>query len=162
MSDIEKVNHQLNLIEQKAMAAKERFDDATLGDNSRRIPWEELPLYVREGWREVVLNHAELRRTTATEQVQNIATLVGTKYQIEMRNGCPTIVSVSKGEPIPEDEPVMLFRARDKHAVTLVRYYYQICSEDNCSDEHMQGIQARVEDFEEFCLYHPDRMKQPD
>jgi hypothetical protein len=88
--------------------------------------------------------------------------LIGSKYGIEVRNGEPVIVKVATGEPIPDDEPLILFRARDALALPGALYPYQtLCFADGCTDFHLAGVRNRVLAFEEFHHDHPGRMKQP-
>lgn len=68
------------------------------------------------------------------------------------------IVNRATGEPIPDDEPVFIFRARDKHAASALIFY-----RDQCKNEHHKAvIQSRWEDFMRFWREHPERMKEPD
>lgn len=76
------------------------------------------------------------------------------KYEI--RDG--RLVNRASGEAIPDDEPVMIFRARDKHAHGAILNYARLCR-----DEHHYGVvQDRARDFAEFAEKHPERMKEPD
>lgn len=61
------------------------------------------------------------------------------------------------GEPIPGDEPVMLFRARDRHAVSVLRHYLSLATDPH----HRKAIQDRIDEFEAFQQEHPERMKEP-
>jgi len=78
------------------------------------------------------------------------------KYQIVNE----TIVN-NAGVPIPEDEPLILFRARDRNALAMLRHYRLLCEEDLCTAFHMDGIDNRIAAFAEFKHLHPERMKQP-
>lgn len=71
------------------------------------------------------------------------------------------IVKSSNGEPIPPDEPVVLFRARDHNALPMLQAYRQICVDDGCNDYHLAGVDALIEGFQRFWAEHPERMKQP-
>jgi hypothetical protein len=77
-------------------------------------------------------------------------------------DGKMRVVKNATGEPIPEDEPLCLFRARDNIALigALVPYRTE-CREVGCTDYHLKGIQNRVEAFHGFQKDHPERMKQP-
>lgn len=71
------------------------------------------------------------------------------------------IINNSTGEPIPQDEPVFLFRARDLHAVTVLEFYSELL--DGPDDaEHREAVRLRIEEFYAFRYSHPERMKQPD
>jgi hypothetical protein len=71
------------------------------------------------------------------------------------------IVKTSNGEPIPHDEPVMIFRGRDRLALPLIRIYRELGFIDGCNDYHNTLIDKQIAAFEEFRAKHPERMKQP-
>jgi hypothetical protein len=71
------------------------------------------------------------------------------------------IVKTSNGEPIPDDEPLILFRARDRNALATLKYYRQVCKADGCNDFQMEGIENRIAAFEKFRDEQTQRMKQP-
>jgi hypothetical protein len=87
------------------------------------------------------------------------------KYHVECGsagmalNHC--IVMTSNGQPIPEDEPLILFRARDRHALDTLMHYRDLCELDECTEYHLQGIEDRIAAFQQFASEHPERMKQP-
>jgi len=61
-------------------------------------------------------------------------------------------------EIIPADEPVFVFRARDRHACQVL-YDYAVTVKN---PEHREAIFARLADFQQFADAHPKRMKEPD
>ncbi len=65
------------------------------------------------------------------------------------------------GVPIPDDEPLILFRARDRLALLALRHYHRLSQVDGCTDFKLDGITNRIEAFEAFAKEHPERMKQP-
>jgi hypothetical protein len=71
------------------------------------------------------------------------------------------IVKMSNGEPIPIDEPVFLFRARDRLAVPMLRIYEQVSVVDGCNDYHFDALNQSIQRFEKFAKDNPNRMKQP-
>jgi len=83
------------------------------------------------------------------------------KYAIDIRDGEPVIVNAVTGIPIPEDEPLILFRARDRLAARMLTYYQWLAMEDGCTPSHMAGIANRLQAFEDFRKNRPERMKQP-
>lgn len=83
------------------------------------------------------------------------------KYGIRIIEGQSVIAKTSTGEPIPDDEPLILFRARDYLALDMLRYYRSIALADGCTGFHMDGIDNRIAAFEKFRSDHPERMKQP-
>jgi hypothetical protein len=71
------------------------------------------------------------------------------------------IVKRTTGEPIPDDEPVFILRARDKHAVATLVSYLGHCQRGPTTEYHLQGIDKAVAAFEAFRRNNPDQMKVP-
>jgi len=90
-----------------------------------------------------------------------MARAIGTKYQATVIDGRVAIVKTRTGEPIPEDEPLILFRGRDRMALATLDWYRRMCSTDGCTEEHMRSIDNRISAFTDFAEKHPERMKQP-
>jgi hypothetical protein len=78
------------------------------------------------------------------------------KYTASSKTG--RLVNRSTGIAIPDDEPVMVFRAKDKHAIGALMYYLQLC--DN--PDHRAVVKSRIQDFQAFAAANPERMKEPD
>jgi hypothetical protein len=68
------------------------------------------------------------------------------------------IINRASGEPIPADEPVFIFRARDWHAVNILAQYAREVRDPN----HAAAVWGRVGDFKRFQDEKPGRMKAPD
>ena len=83
------------------------------------------------------------------------------KYNIE--NG--RLTSASTGQPIPDDEPIFILRAKDVHAVdTLMAYHARVASGpmDMAASQHCEAVRRRIHDFKQFAKDNPGRMKSPD
>lgn len=63
-------------------------------------------------------------------------------------------------QAIPEEEPVILFRARDKLALPMLEYYRQLCKLDGCTDFQLASMDDMIRRFREFADTS-DTMKQP-
>jgi hypothetical protein len=90
--------------------------------------------------------------------------VIDPKFHIEAATeGEPDIriVKTSNGEPIPDDEPLILFRARDRNALAMLHKYRELCEADGCNEFQMEGINNRIAAFINFAMDHPERMKQP-
>jgi hypothetical protein len=61
------------------------------------------------------------------------------------------------GEPIPDDEPVILFRARDRYALDVLSFYLSLSKDEH----HQQAIKDRIDEFYSYRASHPERMKEP-
>lgn len=68
------------------------------------------------------------------------------------------IVNRRTGQPIPDDEPVFFFRAKDRRALTALTAYYAAITNPG----HAKAVAARVESFKAFAAEHPERMQEPD
>jgi hypothetical protein len=80
-----------------------------------------------------------------------------TKYKFE--NG--QFVNRVSGEAIPDDEPVIIFRARDIHAVDTLWEYFNRLPRDPRSSHHLKAVIEKIEDFQEYARTHPLEMKEP-
>ena len=87
---------------------------------------------------------------------------IDSKYSICVTDtGNIQIVKDSNQTIIPEDEPLILFRGRDRLALKLLRTYREFCVVDGCTDYQLEMLDNRIAAFEEFAQRAPERMKQP-
>lgn len=70
------------------------------------------------------------------------------------------IVKTGNGVPIPDDEPTILFRGRDKLTLPMLRFYRQLCVEDGCTQFQLDSLDDMIGRFEKFAATSP-AMKQP-
>lgn len=81
------------------------------------------------------------------------------KYGI---NAALQLVNRATGIPIPDSEPVMIFRAKDTLAASgAILPYLSQCLALGLT-AHAAVVQNRLDDFERFAAEHPELMKQPD
>ncbi len=71
------------------------------------------------------------------------------------------IVKTTNGQAVPEEEPLCIFRGRDRLAVPLLQYYRQLCVADGCNDHQMEKVDHRIAMFRQFAVDFSERMKQP-
>lgn len=76
------------------------------------------------------------------------------KYKI--MNG--VLVKKEGEKPIPNDEPVFIFRAQDRKALAALVAYNMVV--DNL--EHKANVKKCIDDFRVFQELHPERMVEPD
>jgi hypothetical protein len=69
---------------------------------------------------------------------------------------------VQSGEPIPEDEPCFVFRARDVLAYAALEHYARLVVDQQGDSDHFTAVIRRMREFKQFREQHPDRMKEPD
>lgn len=60
--------------------------------------------------------------------------------------------------PIPDNEPIMIFRAKDIRSVQALTVYAEICK----NPAHQRIVMQRVQDFKKFQNEHPELVKEPD
>lgn len=68
------------------------------------------------------------------------------------------IVNRKTGVPIPDNEPVMIFRAKDVYAAAAINAYHCLVP----PGEHRDAVEARINDFRRFAHNNPGLMKAPD
>jgi len=68
------------------------------------------------------------------------------------------LANASSRELIPDQEPVFILRAQDKHAVAALRGYVAMCSDP----DHRRAVVKRIWEFEEFAMMNPERIGEPD
>lgn len=61
-------------------------------------------------------------------------------------------------QPIPDDEPIMIFRAKDVRTQQMIAVYGELCE----NQVHRQRVKMRRLDFKKFQDEHPERLKEPD
>jgi len=88
---------------------------------------------------------------------QTMKTKQEPKYKIQGK-----IVNRQSGNPIPDDEPVFILRARDMTAVDVLMFYLSRAKTEDCLIEHLHAVQKRIDQFKEFANKNPFRMKKPD
>lgn len=61
-------------------------------------------------------------------------------------------------KPIPDDEPIMIFRAKDVRTHQMIAVYGELCQ----NPVHKRRVHERLQDFKAFQDQHQDRLKEPD
>lgn len=69
------------------------------------------------------------------------------------------LVSKTKGETVPEDEPVFVLRARDSKALSTIRCYQSLFTP---TSHDWKTVQAVLDDFSEFRQKFPEEMSEPE
>lgn len=75
------------------------------------------------------------------------------KYEI--KNG--KIVKRSNQVPIPDEEPLFIFRAKDRKALAALVAYLMIL--DRLDQKEM--VKRSIDDFRDFQEKNPDKMQEP-
>lgn len=68
------------------------------------------------------------------------------------------LCNVATGVPIPDDEPIFILRAKDMLAEQTLSWYLSTVA----TGEHRDAVRHRIEDFKQFRLANPEKMKAPD
>ena len=63
---------------------------------------------------------------------------------------------------IPDDEPVIVFRAHDRVAPKLLRLYRELCERDGSPQRHLDLIDRTGGEFLQWQKDHPDQVKTAD
>lgn len=86
------------------------------------------------------------------------------KRQIDLKHHIDTegrLIKSGNGVEVPENEPLVLFRGRDRLAVQLLKIYRLMCVEDGCNDFQLEQVDEMIKRFEKFAEENPATMKQP-
>ena len=75
------------------------------------------------------------------------------KYKIKNNQ----LVKKSNEQPIPDDEPLFIFRAKDRKALAALCFYGEII--DNI--EQKTEVTKSVQDFRRFQEMNPEKMAEP-
>lgn len=110
-----------------------------------------------------VVTTVERRGNLTAEQIaevdkQDIVRRIDLKHHI---NSLGQIVKTGNGQVIPEDEPLILFRGRDRLAFPLLLNYLALCRNDGCNDYQMDQVGTLVKRFSDWAAANPDKLKQP-
>lgn len=81
--------------------------------------------------------------------------------QIDLKYKTSGDITKLDGTPVPEDEPLILFRAKDKLLIPLLEHYQQICSQAGSLPKHMDLLQKRIDEIKKWQAEHPERMNFP-
>lgn len=73
----------------------------------------------------------------------------------------PFIVKSTNDEPIPDDEPRMLWRARDDKFLRMLAYYRNLCMDEGATEYQLQSIDKNEAEFVEWQKANPHKMKKP-
>lgn len=66
------------------------------------------------------------------------------------------------GTPIPEDEPLFLFRAHDKLLVQLLEYYMELCKKAGSPQTQIDLLNQRIDEIKSWQSSHQNMLKIPD
>lgn len=82
--------------------------------------------------------------------------------QIDVKYKTSGDITKLDGTPVPDDEPLMLFRGRDKLLLELLNRYAELCRDNGSPPEQLEKLQKQVDTIKTWQAAHPDRLKIPD
>lgn len=62
---------------------------------------------------------------------------------------------------VGEDEPVVVFRAKDKNLPQVLQFYYDICRKSGSPDRHLELIKHSHDSISQWQADHPDDVRTP-
>lgn len=65
------------------------------------------------------------------------------------------------GTPVPDDEPLFLFRAQDKLLSAVLDHYVELCKQAGSPPEGIADLQAYVDEIKKWQADHPERTRIP-
>ncbi len=70
------------------------------------------------------------------------------------------LVKTGNGVEVPAEEPLILFRGRDRLAVQMLEFYRALCIADSCNEYQLGQVNELIEKFKAFAATS-STMKQP-
>lgn len=67
-----------------------------------------------------------------------------------------------KWPEIPDDEPVLVLRGKDKLARKVVKYWLELAREAGVNQGKMIRVMEHLDAMDTFAVNNPERMKIPD
>ena len=121
----------------------------------KEYPINGLQLLLESG---VYIHHLNLEKPMIRKvRTDNGKMRIDNKHHIEMDR----IIKTTNGEPIPDEEPRILFRGRDRLALPMLRFYRDLCLKDGATDFQLESVDGMIQEFEEFAEQSPEVLKQP-
>jgi hypothetical protein len=79
-----------------------------------------------------------------------IARMIDLKYGITTDGKLVKVFEDGEVEEVPEGEPTILFRGRDKLAVGMLHYYLELCREDGATEYQLMNMTELIRRFQDF------------
>lgn len=94
---------------------------------------------------------------TGVKLAEKIARHIDLKHHITETG---RLVKTGNDVEVPKDEPLILFRGRDRLALPMLKHYRELCIADGCNDFQMAQMDEIMKKFEDFAATS-ETMKQP-
>lgn len=88
-----------------------------------------------------------------------IARMIDLKHGINTDGKIVKVFSDGLEEELLEDEPVILFRARDRLALPLLHQYFEFCKADGATDYQLESMTEMIQRFQSWA--DENTTKQP-
>ncbi len=82
--------------------------------------------------------------------------------QIDGKYKTDSDITKLDGTPIPDDEPIILFRAKDKLTPQMLEAYKKLCLDAGCQPGQIESLDPMIEKFKNWQAANPDKVKLPD
>ena len=66
------------------------------------------------------------------------------------------------GTPIPDDEPLILFRAKDKLLPQVIENYKRLCQAAGCQPQQVESLGPLVQQVKDWQTANAGKVKLPD
>ena len=66
------------------------------------------------------------------------------------------------GTPIPDDEPLILFRAKDKLLPQVIENYKMLCQDAGCQPQQVESLGPLVQQVKDWQTANAGKVKLPD
>ena len=66
------------------------------------------------------------------------------------------------GTPVPDDEPLVLFRAKDKLLPQVLAAYQKLCQDTGCQAQQVDSLGPLIQQVKDWQAANQDKVKLPD
>ncbi len=80
------------------------------------------------------------------------------KFKIGYNSIGELAIGIDGGDVIPDDEPIFIIRARDKHAIMALAKYASECRHG----QQVKEIFIRIQEFKKWREENADKVQEPD
>lgn len=87
--------------------------------------------------------------------------MLDSKFAIDIFDGEAEVYKMSNMEVIPLDEPLFLFRCRDRLALKVLEFYRELCVKDGCNDYQLINLDKQITLWKQWQEQNEDKLKQP-
>lgn len=81
---------------------------------------------------------------------------IGSKYRVTGQ-----IIRTANNTVIPDDEPLMLLRGRDRLLPETLDFYLRLRQQTGMTEDQLSDLKTQIKNIKQWQASHPDRLNTP-